>query len=250
MGNGRTTEGTGVGVGKKSGSSRLFYAIGGIIILALIFATATQLGGNSAPIAETPKTGTDQSGTGGGSGSGSSGNSGIVSGETKISDNVSVSGMIAENFYEVAKKSDLSQGEYAFIQPEIVYVSSNDNAAKTASNGQFYVAFEAGKKNTLDNLVIKYKGITLEGFSITESSGWVTIKTKITPNRYPSKIIASFTAAKDAPFKLENFIRVSREESQPISISSIKEIAVIKVESKKWNMGKFSLLQLYINTGT
>lgn len=154
MGNGRTTEGTGVGVGKKSGSSRLFYAIGGIIILALIFATATQLGGNSAPIAETPKTGTDQSGTGGGSGSGDSnpGGSGNV-GASDDSDGVKV-----EGFNKVTLK--LKDGENPILlmdKVKTVYVLVR-NSDEKEKDIYFYA-----KKNDLSKLkMLSVKSLTLK----------------------------------------------------------------------------------------
>lgn len=51
----KTTEGTDVGMGKKSGSGKLFWIIGGIIALALIVGAAIQLGANTSPATEDKK---------------------------------------------------------------------------------------------------------------------------------------------------------------------------------------------------
>lgn len=74
---GKTTEGTDVGIGKKSGSGKLFWTVGGIILLALIVAAATQFTGPATPTADIKQPASSDAGPAG-SGSSSPGGSGSV----------------------------------------------------------------------------------------------------------------------------------------------------------------------------
>lgn len=178
---------------------------------------------------------TDVTGLGGlNSGSGNS----ETFGETRISDNTSVSGMRAENFYESAKGADLSQGEYSWMKAETTYVDD--------LSGGFDIVLEIGK-NTLDNLVLQSRGTIVKNFKVTEESGYMNIKAEIVPSNKFSGVFYHADVFKMLPIVPKNGLYRGPERKN-VYTQKTNEISIASIPKKTWNEGKILIIQLSINS--
>lgn len=116
----KTADGTEIGgIGRKSGSGKLFWIVGGFIALALIFGAATQLGTSSSTT--TPTTSTQSGIDPGASGSsGSSGGNGIQTGPA-ITETPG-----KEKTGEIVKSSPITPTEWIKAGPEKSFFSVDD----------------------------------------------------------------------------------------------------------------------------